>query len=172
MSYITNDFIDFVKKIFSQKPKTMIPKHPLVEQLYPRIRDKVYAFLEEAKNLNAYIFCGLRTMEEQAELYARGRTKPGKIVTNAKPGYSYHNYGLAIDVVFQYAKGVWNWNGNWKALSDLGIKHGFESGYTWITFQDKPHFQITFGQKVEKLKAIYDNRKKLEDVWSYLDRFS
>jgi len=36
-------------------------------------------------------------MEEQAALYAIGRTAPGKIVTKARPGESYHNHGLAYD---------------------------------------------------------------------------
>ena len=45
------------------------------------------------------IYCGRRTMEEQAALYAKGRTAGGKIVTKAKPGQSYHNYGLAFDWV-------------------------------------------------------------------------
>ena len=41
---------------------------------------------------------GLRTMAEQAALYAQGRTEPGAIVTHAQPGSSAHNYGLAVDV--------------------------------------------------------------------------
>ena len=36
-------------------------------------------------------------MEEQAALFAIGRTAPGKIVTKARPGESYHNHGLAFD---------------------------------------------------------------------------
>ncbi len=39
----------------------------------------------------------LRTKEKQDELYAQGRTKPGRIVTNAKGGYSFHNHGVAFD---------------------------------------------------------------------------
>ena len=45
------------------------------------------------------IYCGFRSFEEQAALYAQGRTKGNKIVTKAKPGESYHNYGLAFDWV-------------------------------------------------------------------------
>ncbi|MGN7308723.1 M15 family metallopeptidase, partial [Bacillus subtilis] len=33
---------------------------------------------------------GLRTVAEQDALYAQGRSKPGKVVTNARGGYSYH----------------------------------------------------------------------------------
>ena len=40
-----------------------------------------------------------RSFDTQAKLYAQGRTAHGKIVTNAKPGQSFHNYGLAYDGV-------------------------------------------------------------------------
>ena len=36
--------------------------------------------------------------DEQAKVYAQGRTAPGKIVTHAKPGHSNHNFGVAFDV--------------------------------------------------------------------------
>lgn len=45
------------------------------------------------------IYCGFRSFEEQLALFAQGRTKPGRIVTKARPGESYHNYGLAFDWV-------------------------------------------------------------------------
>lgn len=44
------------------------------------------------------IISGLRSWSQQASLFAQGRTKPGRIVTNARPGSSWHNYGLAIDL--------------------------------------------------------------------------
>ena len=47
-----------------------------------------------------HLIYGYRSLGEQAELYSTGRTKPGKIVTNAKPGSSAHNYGLAVDLAF------------------------------------------------------------------------
>lgn len=43
---------------------------------------------------------GFRSFAEQDKLYAQGRTNKSKpIVTNARGGYSAHNYGLAIDFV-------------------------------------------------------------------------
>src|SRR5512146_24015 len=42
---------------------------------------------------------GLRTWAEQDALYAQSRTAPGPKVTNCKGGYSYHNFGLAVDCV-------------------------------------------------------------------------
>lgn len=45
------------------------------------------------------IYCTLRTREEQAVEYAKGRETPGPIVTNARPGFSYHNYAVAWDAI-------------------------------------------------------------------------
>ena len=60
-------------------------------------------------NYQGVVSSGFRSSSEQATLYAQGRsqyeisnqvTKPlgGFVVTNAPPGHSAHNYGLAIDV--------------------------------------------------------------------------
>lgn len=40
-----------------------------------------------------------RSLAVQAAIYAQGRTSPGSIVSNAKPGQSPHNWGLARDYV-------------------------------------------------------------------------
>lgn len=37
------------------------------------------------------VYCTYRSRQEQDELYAQGRTTPGKIVTNARGGESQHN---------------------------------------------------------------------------------
>lgn len=50
-------------------------------------------------NIQALIYCGFRSFEEQTALYAKGRTERGKIVTKARAGQSFHNYGMAIDWV-------------------------------------------------------------------------
>ncbi len=73
-------------------------------KLYPNLQAKVQVLIENAhkKGLDVWIVQGMRTIEQQNELYEQGRTKgkKGKTVTNAKGGESYHNYGLAVDVVF------------------------------------------------------------------------
>ena len=73
-----------------------------IDTLEVRFQRQVRGWLNEmvASKITPLIYCGRRTMEEQAALYTKGRTKqPGKIVTKAKPGQSYHNYGLAFDWV-------------------------------------------------------------------------
>ncbi|KPC97761.1 Peptidoglycan L-alanyl-D-glutamate endopeptidase CwlK precursor [Geobacillus sp. BCO2] len=68
--------------------------------LHPLVADKARALIRKAYEEGIYIIItqGFRTIEEQNRLYALGRTKPGRIVTNARGGYSYHNFGLAFDV--------------------------------------------------------------------------
>ena len=53
--------------------------------LYPPFAEKLVEFESRlaAAKLPFYLFMGLRTFEDQDELYAQGRTKPGRIVTNA-----------------------------------------------------------------------------------------
>ncbi|WP_341900184.1 glycosyl hydrolase 108 family protein [Fluviicola taffensis] len=98
-----------------------------------------------------------RTFEEQDELYAQGRTKPGKKVTNARAGESYHNYGLAIDVVeikpqFGYEKGYDQ--KRWSLIGKEGKAMGFEWGGDFKNLVDKPHLQMTFGYSEGQLLAL------------------
>jgi peptidoglycan L-alanyl-D-glutamate endopeptidase CwlK len=63
--------------------------------------------------LDMTIVFGHRSNAEQAELYAQGRTKPGKIVTNARPGQSRHNSwpSDAVDVIpYVNGSGSWSWD--------------------------------------------------------------
>jgi peptidoglycan L-alanyl-D-glutamate endopeptidase CwlK len=53
-----------------------------------------------------------RSFEEQALLYQKGRSRPGPIVTNARPGSSFHNYGRAVYCAFR-VKGKLSWRGPW-----------------------------------------------------------
>jgi peptidoglycan LD-endopeptidase CwlK len=104
--------------------------------------------------INIAVTHGLRTFDEQNDLYAQGRTKPGKIVTNAKGGQSIHNYGLAFDfAVFNDDYSV-TWAGNgYNKVGKLGQQLGLEWGGAWKSFKDLPHFQYTFGLTLAQLQA-------------------
>ena len=73
----------------------------VIDGLNANFQKRVRCWLNEmvASRITPLIYCGMRTMEEQAALYAKGRTTEGKIVTKAKAGQSFHNYGLAFDWV-------------------------------------------------------------------------
>ncbi len=113
-----------------------------IGDLHPKFQPLVRRFLEACKQagIDLIITSGLRTFEEQAQLYAQGRTAPGRRVTNAKPGDSWHNYGLAIDVVaVRGTKALWN--GPWEQIGMLGERHGLIWGGRFTKLRDRPHFE-------------------------------
>lgn len=120
-----------------------------------------------AQGIRMRVTQGLRTIAEQNALYAQGRTTPGKIVTNAKGGSSYHNYGLAFDFCLIGADGKASWsstddtNGDhladWKQIVDTYLAHGWEWGGNWHTIKDTPHLQKTFGLSIAELNKRSHN---------------
>ncbi|NCI45801.1 M15 family metallopeptidase [Sediminibacterium soli] len=58
-----------------------------------------------------------------------GSENIGNKVTNAKGGQSNHNFGLAFDIV-GITDGKMNYNLDYKTLSEIGRKLGFEWGET------------------------------------------
>lgn len=93
---------------------------------------------------------GMRSCAEQDQLYAQGRSLPGKIVTNCPGGKSWHNFGLAVDLVpsegTMDAQFLPDWNENhpdWKRMIAVGESLGLTCGADWRTFKDYPHFQLT-----------------------------
>lgn len=131
--------------------------------LHPKIRSKIKELiirLEREHGKTARIVSGLRTMQEQAALYAQGRSKPGAVVTNAKPGQSYHNFGLAIDLVeIKNGKALWD-NPDWERIGAFGESLGFEWGGRWTSLKDLPHLQMTFGKSTGDLLALYNSGQR------------
>jgi len=137
-----------------------------ISTLHPLVIAKAKEFIiraEKELGIKLRVFSALRTYAEQTALYAKGRTLPGKKVTNAKAGSSYHNFGLAIDVVeIKNGKALWN-NPNWSKIAELGKGIGFEWGGDWKSFKDKPHFQITFGKSLVVLRELHRSGKRAGD---------
>jgi peptidoglycan L-alanyl-D-glutamate endopeptidase CwlK len=114
---------------------------------------------------------GLRTWEEQDALHAKGRTVApiGKkyVVTNAKGGQSYHNFGLAFDIVVLDSVGKANWDAThpgWKTAATIGKSLGLAWGGDWKTFKDTPHFQYTGGLSLPHCRDLY-TAGGLPEVW-------
>jgi peptidoglycan LD-endopeptidase CwlK len=118
-----------------------------LNDLVPEVRPLVDAFLAagSAAGIDILVTCTLRTNAEQEALYAQGRTTPGPIVTNAKPGTSAHNYGMAIDIV-PIVNGKPDWVGThpvWNQLGQLGEAAGLEwAGAPSYPFHELAHFQL------------------------------
>ena len=125
--------------------------------LHPKAREPFTTFITNAENdlgVVLRIAQGMRTFPEQQAIYDQGRTTPGKIVSNAKPGSSFHNYGLAIDLV-QIINGVANWDFDYKQLIGY-MPPGVKWGGSFRTFKDLPHFEMGFGLTWRQLLEKYD----------------
>jgi peptidoglycan L-alanyl-D-glutamate endopeptidase CwlK len=118
-----------------------------LSEVYPGLATLVrqMATQLEAEGIDIRVTQSLRTIAEQEALYAEGRTAPGSIVTEARAGYSWHNFGLAVDVVPLTPQGP-DWNIShpvWARIVAIGVDSGLVAGAEWRTFPDWPHFQLT-----------------------------
>lgn len=123
-----------------------------IEEVFPPLRDKISSLftIMESSGIELRVVQALRSWPQQDALFAQGRTAPGAIVTNVRGGYSYHNFGLAVDIVpsqFDLDQ-PYNpdWNSKhpvWQRMETAGMSLGLDSGAAWRTFPDAPHFQLT-----------------------------
>jgi peptidoglycan L-alanyl-D-glutamate endopeptidase CwlK len=139
-------------------------------ELHPLLReDAMNAYVEAVKKtpvgVHPFITQTLRTFEEQQVYYNQGRTTPGDIITHAKPGQSYHQYGLALDFV-NLIGGKMYWpkrpqlDKNWMTVVEIFEAHGFEAGIRWKEKKnDPPHFEKRFGIYWKDLLALHNAGK-------------
>lgn len=133
-----------------------------LQLVFPDIKlrwDAVKYALHNTTGLQIRVTRGLSSYQNQLELYRSGRTRgpsgkwyvsnSRKVVTNALPGHSFHNFGLAIDSCFmgddpyleklplKEAEDIWN---------ELGVMvrgAGMEWGGDWKgDIVDRPHCQL------------------------------
>lgn len=115
-----------------------------ISTLLPEVQSYARTLVHKAaaNGITIKIISGLRTYEEQNALYAQGRTAPGNKVTNAKGGFSNHNFGIAFDVgIFEGNKYLGD-SPKYKAVGVLGMELGLEWGGNWKTIVDQPHYQL------------------------------
>ncbi len=116
----------------------------VIATLNPRVRPYARSLVLKAAaaGITIKVISGLRSYAEQEALYAKGRTRPGPKVTNARGGYSNHNFGIAFDIgVFDGSRYVPE-SSRYKAIGALGAELGLEWGGNWKTIKDEPHFQL------------------------------
>jgi len=150
-----------------------------IQLLHPKLREEALTMYDEiVMALTGTAACRfaytLRTFAEQDALFAQGRTKPGAIVTKAKGGQSYHNYGLAIDIVLlvdtdkngTFETASWDLKtdfdgdgkSDWQEVVAIFKRYGYEWGGDW-KFVDAPHFQKTLGKSIAELQALHNAGK-------------
>lgn len=115
-----------------------------IATLRPEVQPIARALVHKAAQagIQIKILSALRSYEEQEALYAQGRTTTGAKVTNARGGYSNHNFGIAFDIgIFEGTKYLGE-SPKYKAVGALGMDLGLEWGGNWKTIVDQPHFQL------------------------------
>lgn len=178
-----HEIIDIAAKFFAKKlviPEPVINDEILslrsefadkLKLLQPRFGSMIIELIFEARKagLNVGLFHGYRSHAHQRKLYAKGRTAPGRVVTRARAGYSWHNFGLAVDIVFYTKKGNWSWaeKNNWEKLGLIGKSIGLKWGGDWIR-RDRPHFMLK--GKVGSIRKARELFKigGLKTVWDYV----
>lgn len=103
----------------------------------------------QIEGLDILVTCTLRTADEQAALYAQGRTKPGRIVTYRQPGTSMHERGLALDFVpLVQGKAMWKHDpmdphDPWKLAAQvaMAVHPNVQWGGQWRRLRDLPHLE-------------------------------
>ena len=118
-----------------------------IHLLHPFVRAKAEALIEacSACGLPLLITDTLRTREEQDNLYAQGRTRPGGIVTNCR-GSDYkspHQWGVAFDFCKNIKGQEYNDRAFFQQVGAVGKSLGLFWGGDFKSFVDMPHFEDT-----------------------------
>jgi hypothetical protein len=154
-------------------PPITLPAAPSVDardrdlaHLHPVVRRAVSDTLEAltAEGVPFKLFEGYRTPERQAHLYAQGRTRPGGIVTHAEAWESYHQYGLACDLVL-FENGGWSWDASgkkakyWDRMKEIAGTFGLRT----LNFE-RPHVEFA-GPKWQDLQLGRGYPPDGDDTW-------
>jgi len=132
--------------------------------VHPTLSYRIHQ-LAEMLDFDFEVTQGLRTWAEQDALYAQGRTQPGAVVTHAAGGFSWHNFGLAVDLVPEdVTAGQPDWNLDnpvWARMVSAAESLGLVSGAEWHgEDKDTPHVQLTGRFPVspdDEVRTIYMN---------------
>lgn len=145
-----------------------------INKLHPSVREEVHKIIEECDKAltgkaKIRVTQALRTSKEQDDLYAIGRTKPGKKITNARGGQSIHNYGFAVDICLVIDGKTASWDtakdwdndqvADWYECVKIFAKYGWDWGGNWKKFKDLPHFDKKGYNNWRKLTKLKKDKK-------------
>lgn len=127
----------------------------IIRDLCPAAQERCDLLIQrlEAAGIDVLFTSGLRSIQEQNALYAKGRTKKGNIVTYVKGEDSEHVYGVAIDLVPIDQDGNERYDDfdAYKRVNTIAGQLGFVWGYERWGF-DMPHFSYLGGLRLLDLK--------------------
>lgn len=152
-----------------------------IKDLNIKVQDKYFEFKKlfdlkkeelakkfNVSNFDIIITSTLRDNEKQLQIYKQGReltngsyvvVDKSKVVSNAKPGTSFHNYGLAFDFAVKI-NGKITWDVKYYIeVGKIGKEVGLEYGGDWINFKDYPHFQYSYSDTLKRKLTIMELSK-------------
>lgn len=120
--------------------------------IHPRLAGKLESLLDacRAQGLNVMLWEGYRGPARQDALFAQGG------VTQARAGRSWHNYGLAADIVFTDENGHPSWatRHDWEKLGRIGKELGLTWGGNFKRIKDLGHFEWHPGMTISNARSI------------------
>jgi len=119
-----------------------------ITDLLPEAATKCQAFITlcQNKGIDVIITSTYRDLESQHALYEHGRTTPGRIVTNADAGQSFHNYQVAFDFApIINGKPAWDDTELFAQCGEIAESLGLEWAGRWEKFREMAHCQYTKG---------------------------
>lgn len=135
----------------------------IIERLHPKFRNMVaelFTRAEKELGLNLYATSGYRTYAEQVALYNQNNS-------NAKAGFSSHNFGFAVDLnVRKNGNTILKKSSSNEAWKKSGVVSLAKSiGIDWVgdfgSYHDPVHFFLKpNGLSTSDLRALYDSGKK------------
>ncbi|MDB5344275.1 MAG: ycdD [Schlesneria sp.] len=135
--------------------------------VHPSLRYKLIQLLDllRLNGEDVLLYEGFRTIDQQNADWQVGRDIDGRVIgttiTDAKGGYSFHNYGLAVDFAPVGPLGVplskrnmleWSAKARYEAIARLAQTLGLEWGGTWPK-PDKPHLQYADGLSITAVRS-------------------
>lgn len=127
-----------------------------IDDLHPKVADLCRKFIKKCKDqgIDVLITSTYRDAASQNALYAQGRTTPGKRVTNAKAGQSWHNWRCAFDFVpIVNGKAQWNDVKTFTKCGEIAESLGLEWAGRWKSFKELAHCQYTGGLTLADFQA-------------------
>lgn len=146
--------------------------HNSLDLVWPPFAELVSELIDEMhhENYKVIILESYRSPVRQNQLFAKGRVRPGKIITNARGWQSWHQYGLAVDLIFDSnpcKKGIQGpYSGDFELLGRIAQDLRMEWGGRW---GDKGHVQYRGGVSIDQARSI-QAREGILGLWGELDR--
>ena len=151
-------------------------------KVHPELAQKITAMVAtlEAQGIATRVVQGLRNWEDQERIYAQGRTTPGPKVTDAPPGHSMHEFGLAVDCMPSinppgqiYIQDEVAGSSRYLAMRAIAEALGLTSGSRWLHVRpDWPHLQlIPLGNPTDQMRSDFA-AGGLQKVWDNLATYS